>query len=176
MPLPPLRSPRWYLQPFAAADLDALHALWTDPEVRRYLWDDLVISRERAAETLEAALATADRHGIGHWTLREEADGAVVGEAGCQLMPEATEVELMCALRKPYWGRGLAAEAARCVLAYLWQATAFTQVFARTDPPNHRSLRLMERLGMRHHSTDGLATYVLDRLGGSAKTGAAQSV
>jgi hypothetical protein len=37
--------------PFASEDLDALHALWTDPDVRRYLWDDIVISRERAAET-----------------------------------------------------------------------------------------------------------------------------
>ena len=163
MPLPALRTARLFLEPFAAADLDALHALWTDADVRRYLWDDLVIPRERAAETLRDALATAEREGIGHWTLREEAGGAVIGDAGFQLVPGTSEVELMGCLRKLFWGRGLAAEAMRCVLDYLWQTTSHPRVYARTDPPNERSLRLMERLGMHRESSGTLITYVLDR-------------
>jgi len=40
------------LEPHAIEPLDAAHALWTEAEVRRYLWDDEIITRERAAEPL----------------------------------------------------------------------------------------------------------------------------
>ena len=35
-----LQSARLRLIPFENSDLVRLHALWTDPDVRRYLWDD----------------------------------------------------------------------------------------------------------------------------------------
>jgi len=63
MPLPVLRTPRLVLVPFAPEDLDALHALWTDEHVRRYLWDDIVISRERATETFKGARCGAVKLG-----------------------------------------------------------------------------------------------------------------
>jgi RimJ/RimL family protein N-acetyltransferase len=47
---------------------------------------------------------------------------------------------------------------------YLWRATGFDRVYARTDPPNERSVLVMERLGMRHESTTpSMITYVLTR-------------
>lgn len=45
---PILESPRLRLRPVAPDDSAALWALWCDPDVRRYLWDDRVISREEA--------------------------------------------------------------------------------------------------------------------------------
>ena len=74
MCLPVLETRRLTLRPFGVEDLDALHAIWTDPDVRRYLWDDLIISRERAAETLADAIATAAKDGIGYWTLRRSGE------------------------------------------------------------------------------------------------------
>ena len=38
-----LTTRRLELRPCAPADLDALHALFTDADVRRWLWDDEVI-------------------------------------------------------------------------------------------------------------------------------------
>ena len=38
-----LETPRLALHPAALDDLAELHALWADPEVRRNLWDDVVI-------------------------------------------------------------------------------------------------------------------------------------
>ena len=59
MSLPILRTPRLTLQPYRLDDIDLLHQLWTTPEVRRYLWDDIVITRQRAEETVRAAIDTA---------------------------------------------------------------------------------------------------------------------
>ncbi len=61
------------LRPARAADLDALWPLWTDPDVRRFLWDDRVIGREEAQATLEDCLALAPRiwhHGYALEALR----------------------------------------------------------------------------------------------------------
>jgi ribosomal-protein-alanine N-acetyltransferase len=166
MPLPIMRTPRLILQPFAAEVIDTLHALWTDRDVRRYLWDDRVISRTRAAEVLQLALDSAERHGIGYWTLREKSGGAVLGDVGFQFIGQTSEIELMCGLRRVFWKRGLATEAAQAALHYLWDATLFTTVFARADLPNERSVRLMQRLEISYHSTTPtLVTYVLHRPG-----------
>jgi ribosomal-protein-alanine N-acetyltransferase len=159
MRVPILTTARLTLQPFAAEDLDALHALWTDPHVRRYLWDDIVISRERTAETLAATL-----DGIGYWTLRQEPGGPAIGDCGFQLMDGSGEIELFYCLLPRFWGMGLAYEACQAALDYLWSATGYRRVFARADIPNENSIRLMRRLGMSFVSDGGsLATYLLAR-------------
>jgi ribosomal-protein-alanine N-acetyltransferase len=104
------------LVPFAAADLDALHALWTDVHVRRYLWDDEVISRERAASTLEDALASAEADALGHWSLRQSRDGPIIGDCGLRWSGDPPEVELMCCLVRLFWRQGLALEACRAAV------------------------------------------------------------
>ena len=43
MGLPTLETERLILRPWSLDDIDALHQIWTDPQVRRYLWDDEVI-------------------------------------------------------------------------------------------------------------------------------------
>ena len=160
--LPVLHTPRLVLVPFAAEDLDGLHTLWTDEHVRRYLWDDLIISRERAAETLDAALAAAASSSLGHWTLRHAVDGPIVGDCGFRFVDD--EIELLYSLHRSFWGQGLALEACRSALAYLWSATDCPGIIARADLPNTASIRLMERLGMSYVSLDGvLVKYVLKR-------------
>lgn len=44
------------LRPFIREDVDDLRRLWVDPAMRKYLWDDEVISRETAVEVVEASL------------------------------------------------------------------------------------------------------------------------
>ena len=45
-----IETERLRLRPLTANDLEDLHLLWTDADVRKYLWDDQVISREQAEE------------------------------------------------------------------------------------------------------------------------------
>ena len=58
--------------------------LWTEPSVRRYLWDDEVITRARA--TLGAGIASFATHGFGGWLVRERVSTAVVGFCGLRLV------------------------------------------------------------------------------------------
>ena len=59
MPLPELECPRLRLRAFQESDIRELHHLWINPEVRKYLWDDQLISRELAEETAQANLLSA---------------------------------------------------------------------------------------------------------------------
>ena len=165
MALPVIRTSRLIMRPYTQEDVDAQHALWTEPEVRRYLWDDVVIGREVAQKIIDSHLATVDRHGIGYWGLYQEtSDHPVAGFCGFRFIYESPDVELMYGLRAQSWGKGLATEACRSALSYLWERTGFLQVYARTDPPNIKSIGVMQRLGMTHVSTtETLVSYILHR-------------
>jgi len=156
MPLPSIRTSRLLLRPWNRDDIDALYAFFTAAEVRRYLWDDIVIAREVVEKLVDAHLETAEKHGIGYWVLLlpdATPQTPVAGFCGFRFIDDGPEIELMYGLRVEHWGQGLATEASLAALEYLWRATSFPRVYARTDPPNQKSVGVMLRLGMAHEST-----------------------
>jgi ribosomal-protein-alanine N-acetyltransferase len=166
MPLPVIRTRRLLLRPWTLEDVDELHALWTMPEVRRYLWDDVVITREMAQQLVDSHLAMAEQAGIGYWALHltpaPPPGPPMAGFCGFRFIDDGPEIELMYGLEAGRWGKGFATEACVAAIEYLWRSTGFAQVYARTDPPNERSVAVMEQLGMTRHSTSpSTIVYVL---------------
>lgn len=149
-PGPSLATDRLRLRPCAPADLAALHALFTDPGVRRFLWDDRVIEPGETAGVIQASVASFAAHGFGQWlAFPREGDRSLVGFSGLRFAPESADVELLYALAPAHWGRGLASEAARAVLRHGFAELRLSRILARTDAPNAASIRVMQRLGMR---------------------------
>lgn len=146
-----LETERLLLRPVAASDVDALHALYGDPYVRRYLFDDLAPAWGRVAEIVATSERSFAERGFGHFAIAprtEPADAApLVGS--CGLLADGDAVELLYALAPAFWRRGLALEAARAVLAFGFASVGLARVVAFTDVPNHASARVLERLGMR---------------------------
>jgi ribosomal-protein-alanine N-acetyltransferase len=88
----------------------------------------------------------------------------MVGFCGFRFIDDGPEIELMYGLQAEHWGKGLATESSLAALEYLWRSTGFQRVYARTDPPNQGSVRVMQRLGMIHESTSALTiAYILRR-------------
>jgi RimJ/RimL family protein N-acetyltransferase len=145
-----IETVRLRLRPAREADIGALHALWTDAGVRRFLWDDRVIDRATAAERVASSVASFARAGWGLWIVEaRNGDGALLGHAGLIEMDPALGPELIYAFHPSAWGRGYAAEASRAVLAHVFGRLGMTRVPGRTDTPNRQSARVLERLGMR---------------------------
>ena len=140
-----LTTERLRLVPAGHADLDALWRLWTEPEVRRYLWDDVEIPRERAAEVLDGLLAAGAETGRGLWTIR--ADGETVGCCGLVVTTSPEEPDPLCALLPAHQGRGYAAEALRALIAHAFADLGVRRLAATVDVPNQASHRLVHRLG-----------------------------
>jgi RimJ/RimL family protein N-acetyltransferase len=76
-------------------------------------------------------------------------DGRVIGTVNLEINADSRTAMLGYAIGRPWWGQGIAAEAARTVIE--WGVTAFglTRVWASTDVHHLRSQRVLEKLGMR---------------------------
>ena len=146
-----LSSDRLDLRPFCSEDTPFLHELWIDPHVRRYLWDDRVISVNEAAAVVDASCDSFERFGFGMWVLRSKRDDQPVGFCGLRHFgQQPQDVEILYGLLPAHWHLGLATEAAEAVLRFGF-AAGLQRIFAGADPPNAASIRVMERLGMHFH-------------------------
>lgn len=144
---PVLSATRVELRPLTAADVDAVLALWTDPVLRRLLWNGELVTAAQVLETIAASTADFASRRFGLWGLYARADDALVGFFGARSAPGSAP-ELVYGLRPAWWGKGLASEAGVVVLEYLFTTLGHAEVQAATDPPNRASMRLLERIGM----------------------------
>lgn len=146
-----LTTERLRLRPLQAGDLDALHALCMDPEVRRYLWDDRIVARETVEDVIRQSESTFATDGFGFFALElnhAEAQPGLVGFCGHRRFEHSQQVELLYAILPDFWGEGLVSEAAVEVLRHGFERCAIPRVIAATDTPNQRSVRVLQRLGM----------------------------
>ena len=142
-----LETPRLQLRPFRPHDVPALHTLWTDADVRRFLWDGEIIPLEQTAAIVDESerLFSTERRGLwGAWT---RMDSALCGFGGFWPFRDPPEVELLYGLGRTYWGQGLATEIARAIVEYGVDQLQMREIRASTDPPNEASFRVLERLG-----------------------------
>ena len=161
-----LETTRHWLRPITLAERSELTALWTDPEVRRWLFDDAVLS----PDDVDALIARSDElqgRGMGHWSIRSKEDGQLLGSAALQPL-EGHGVELLYLLTPAEWGRGHVTEACRAILDHAFGTLGLDEVIAQADVPNTASVEVMKRLGMRFDrelEIDGLplVQYVLKR-------------
>ncbi len=156
MTIPALGSARLALQPATEADLDRLWAIWRDPEVRRYLFDDVPVTRPRAAEALQSCLGQVG-DGLGLWMLSTRGAEPTIGCVGLVKVGIAAEydpglagaVEPLAALSPEHWGRGYAREAVRAVIGYGFSSLGLSRLVAVNDVPNLASERMLRALGFR---------------------------
>jgi [ribosomal protein S5]-alanine N-acetyltransferase len=158
--MPILRTERLVLRPIAPADVDALHRFWTDPGVRKYLWDNEIISQEQVREIISESERCFAEIGCGLYAIElAERGDDLVGFCGLRRMclnaaaeaaseAEADDVELLYGILPRYWGEGLVTEAAREVLRHGINDCGLKRILGATDTPNQRSVRVMQRLGM----------------------------
>jgi len=163
-----IRSERLRLRPLDRGDVPALHSLWTDEPVRRFLWDGEIISLERTREIVEKNRTLFDEHGFGIWGVRESGFDDLVGFAGYWYFRTPPSLELLFGVAADHWNRGIAAEAGGSVIRYGFEALGFEHVVASTDVANEASIRVLEKLGMkrdRREVIEGLDTvfYELNR-------------
>jgi ribosomal-protein-alanine N-acetyltransferase len=148
-----LRTARLRLRPFTDADAPVHLALYQDPEVTRQLGGgpfagDQIATRSRRA--VEKFVRHWAEKGFGVFAVEELATGRFLGQCGLSTIDELGEIELLYALERAAWGRGLATEAARRALAYGFDEVGLERIIAVTRPEHARSRRVLEKLGMRY--------------------------
>jgi RimJ/RimL family protein N-acetyltransferase len=148
-----LTTARLRLRPMAAADADEFERQWNRPDVGRFLWDGQPVPRARVDEVIASSAENFAGRGFGLWTATLAEDDRLAGFCGLRVEAETGRVELLYAFHADLWGRGLATEASRTVLADAFGRLRLPVVHAGTNPANTASWRVLERLGMRRVGT-----------------------
>lgn len=162
------RTDRLTLRRFTRSDVDNLLGLYQDPEVMRYLDNEDWSADRVATEIIPELLADYRRYRhYGYWAA-ETYDGAFVGRIGLHPVimdpspnglwehaptDECGTVSIGYRLRRRYWGRGLATEAATAMVAMAFDHLGVSHAVATTMAVNQGSRRVLERVGFRHTRT-----------------------
>jgi RimJ/RimL family protein N-acetyltransferase len=142
------------LRQWKDTDFELFAEMNSDPEVTRYL---LPMTRSESLEAFSRIRKEITQRGWGVWAV--EVDGIYAGMVGLQV-PEwhlqfSPCTEVLWRLRKEFWGRGIAYEAASQAIDYGFSKADLEEIVTFATPSNHRSIRLMERLGfVRDHQGD----------------------
>lgn len=143
-----IETARLRLRPFTLDDVDDFHRLLIDPDVRKYLCDDKVLSREQAASFIDESLASFEANGFGLWAVLPREEDILIGFCGFWFFFDPPELQLMYGIAPDRWGQGLATEIARVMIQYGFEEYSFDRIITSADAPNLASLRVMEKAGM----------------------------
>jgi RimJ/RimL family protein N-acetyltransferase len=153
MPITEIETARLYLRPVVMNDLDAMYRIWTEPEVKRYLWDDQTIPKDKAEEALRTSIQSFEVRGYGLWAMVYKQTHELIGFCGFRLSEALSEVELLYSIASNWRGAGLTTEAAQAVLQWGFEQAKFERIVATANPENEASWRVLEKLRMRREKT-----------------------
>ena len=158
--IPTLRTDRLTLRAFRPTDLDGLAAMNADVEVRRWLGGRLM-SRDESWGVMEASLGQWALRGYGLFAV--EVEGCFAGRIGILHPADWPEPELAWGLAHPFWGRGLATEAAARARDWAYATCGFQELASFILSENRRSRRVAEKLGAARDGKVELRGMVADR-------------
>lgn len=147
---PILTSTRLILKPWETKDHQEFHSINTDSYVRKYLWDDEIISEETTTEILDSNHQYFDQDKWGLWKIIHGSNGETMGYAGLWYFFDENQPELLYAILPQHAGKGYATEAAKTVIDYAFGRLGYQYLIASIDTPHEQSRRMCERLGMKH--------------------------
>jgi ribosomal-protein-alanine N-acetyltransferase len=145
-----LETKRLVLRRQVIEDLNALWALYSDPEITRYIPD--------APKTYDEAKKELEWHMNGHpgnsdlglWATIHKETGKFIGR--CGLLPWTIdghqEVEVAYTIARDFWGQGFGTEAALAIAQYGFETLKLTRLICMIEPENKASLKVALNMGM----------------------------
>lgn len=139
----------FYLRPLVVSDLHEIHAIWTHPRVRKYLFDDEIISLEAALVEIKKSLLSFEKNRYGLWAVYlRKAPNKIIGFTGYRNFHRPPELQLLYGLLPKYCGKNYATTLAKIMIKYAFEELHFNEVLASSDAPNIASIKVMQKAGM----------------------------
>lgn len=148
-----LTTDRLIVRPFTLtdADIDDAFAIYNDPEVTKWIGDEMAhTTRDDSRELIEFLIEKYGGKPLGFWAIEERESGRVVGGAMLKglTIGGRDEIELGYHFRQDRWGRGYATEVAHALLAYGFDTVGLTRIIGIYLPGNDPSGRVLRKIGM----------------------------
>jgi len=163
-----LETERLILDAWQSGDWTALRPIATDVEVMRYITGGVPWSDDQIRSFVDRQIELYRTQGFCRWKLLEKPDRNQIGFCGVGLWRDMVEPEIGWWLARPYWGRGLATEAAVVALRDAFERVRLERIVSIAMVGNTASTRIMEKLGLEFDSefeNEGfrLVKYAIDR-------------
>ena len=144
-----IETTRLILRPFESTDAEAAFGWFGDPLVMRFT----PTGPDTSLEQTKARLAKYQEHQIAHgfskWTIVYPGSARPIGDSGLLVLQEYDRIDLGVRLARPYWGKGLATEAASAWVHAAFDEFHLDRLTAFVHPENLASIRVLEKLGFR---------------------------
>ena len=162
-----VETDRLLIREFVEQDAEEFYAFNSDPEVMRYTGEALSENVEQVRQMIRA-YPDYRMHGFGRWAVVYKPDHRIVGFNGLKYLEELDEVDLGYRFRTDYWGRGIATESSRAIVRYGFERLGLEQIIGLVLPENLRSIRVLEKIGMRYdrvieHVGENVQRWYVDR-------------
>jgi RimJ/RimL family protein N-acetyltransferase len=145
----PSATDRLVLRRWRETDREPFAAMNADPVVMEHMQGPM--TRAASDAFIDRIEAHWDAHGWGLWAVEVPGSAPFVGYVGlwpADYVTGAPMVEVGWRLAHAHWGHGYATEAARAALRFGFEEIGMPEIVSFTVPQNHRSRRVMERIGL----------------------------
>lgn len=146
-----IETERLILRTFEDKDIEPMAAIDQDPKVCEYLPG---IGNRAATEAgIQHFIKHYYEHGFSLYAAELKETNEFIGYLGL-IVPSfeahfTPAVEIGWRLASSHWGKGYATEGAKAVLNYGFNKLGLNQIVSFTVPANIRSIRVMEKIGMK---------------------------
>ena len=149
--LPVIETDRLILKPRTIDDLESCMKMDIVPQVTQYIPGEWNGSYEHRSFLKERILKSYPP-GLGYWSVfLKDAPADFIG--WIHLLPvqdDRQTAEIGWRLKYSAWGNGYATEAAQTIITYAFNIANFNRIVAYTHSGNSRSIKMMNRLGLRY--------------------------
>lgn len=157
-----LETDRLILRQLAVDDAEFIFRLLNEPSFLRFIGDKGVRSIADAREyILQGPIRSYEQFGFGlYLTELKESERAIgvavtppsrrvsIGICGLLKRESLQDVDIGFAFLPQFWKQGYAFESASAVMTYGREVLGLGRIVAITDPANHGSIRVLEKLGL----------------------------
>ncbi|MDX6695345.1 MAG: hypothetical protein QOF02_2948 [Blastocatellia bacterium] len=154
-----LETERVRLRTWSLDDAPDSYAIWSDPEVMRYIGDGQPYrDLEQTRGWVQRMIAHQERHGFCYWAVVDKESEQLIGSCGLTYQRDGSlPIDFGYTLARDWWGRGLGTEMAGAALRHVFEhLPAVTEIVASVDSRNVASRRVLERIGFVYDRTEQL--------------------
>lgn len=149
-----LTTDRLILRPLTLDDAQSVFDNWAcDDEVTKYLTWHTHQSVDDSIAYLTMCVDGYNAPDYYQWGIVLKDTGQLIGNISVVKNVAQLIAQLGWVLGRAWWGRGIMPEAAREVIRYLFDEVGFKRIIAKHDTNNHKSGRVMQKVGMRYECT-----------------------
>lgn len=155
-----IKTQRLLLRPLDISDLKTVHEYASDEENTRYMLRLPSRTIEQTADFLSGAVNEWEKNESTFYEFAVVLNGLQIGAVSIYLDEKREVGELGWILNKRFQKCGYMTEAALAIKDFALNVLHLKKLIAQCDHRNAPSYRLMERIGLKLESSDGIRTYI----------------